>query len=150
MRGIGNHPLTDLLWHLQRCSVCDPAKIYFRSKLSYVLFCNSTHETGTWIANRWETSNSKPPGPIIVMGQSETLSQQLDHIHYTLFCRCTALLGLLPATATCTNKQSRNQFPDPNRQTLDSLHPILLCKITYRAPLEMLLEWKLVILLACR
>jgi hypothetical protein len=33
---------------------------------------------------------------------------------------------------------------------LDSLHPILLCKITYRAPLEMLLEWKLVILLACR
>jgi hypothetical protein len=29
-------------------------------------------ETGT--ANRWGTTNSKPPGPIIMIGQSETLS----------------------------------------------------------------------------
>ncbi len=30
-------------------------------------------------------------------------------------------------------------FPEPNRHTLDFLHPILLCRITYWAPLEMLL-----------
>jgi hypothetical protein len=130
VRGIGNYPLTDLLEHLQRCSVCDPAKIYFRSKLSYVLFCNPTHKNETWIANRWGTSNSKPPGPIIMMGQSETLSYQLDHIYYTLFSRCTALLCLSPATATCTIKQTQNHFPETNRQTLDFLHPILLCWIT--------------------
>ncbi len=45
-----------------------------------------------------------------MMGQSETLSQQLDHIYYTLFCRCTALLGLLPAKATCTIKQKTKPF----------------------------------------
>jgi hypothetical protein len=28
------------LEHLQRCSVCDPAKIFFTSKLSYVPFWN--------------------------------------------------------------------------------------------------------------
>jgi len=26
--------------HLQRCLVCDPAKIFFTFKFSYVLFCN--------------------------------------------------------------------------------------------------------------
>jgi hypothetical protein len=31
-----------------------------------------------------------------------------------------------------------NHFPEPNQHMLDSLHPILLCGITYRAPLEML------------
>jgi hypothetical protein len=38
----------------------------------------------------WGTTNNKPLGPIIMMSQSETLSQLLDHIHYTLFCSLTA------------------------------------------------------------
>jgi hypothetical protein len=59
------------LEHLQRCSLCDPAKIFFTSKFSYLLFC--THKTETGRANRWGTSNSKPSGPIIMMGQSESL-----------------------------------------------------------------------------
>jgi hypothetical protein len=29
------------------CSVCDPAKIIFTSKFSYVLFCNATNKTET-------------------------------------------------------------------------------------------------------
>jgi len=40
--------------------------------------------------------------------------------------------------ATYVTMQSQNHFPEPNRNTLDFLHPILLCRITYRAPLEML------------
>ncbi len=74
--------------------MCDLAKIFFTSKFSYVLFCNPTNKTETGTANRWGTTTNKPPGPIIMMGQSE-------EIYYTLFCRCTALLNLLPATATC-------------------------------------------------
>jgi len=36
------------------------------------------------------TTNSKPPGRIIMMGQSKNTEQQLDHVYYTLFCRFTA------------------------------------------------------------
>jgi hypothetical protein len=65
-----------LLEHLQRCSVCDPAaKKNFTSKFSYVLFCNPTYKTETGTANRWGTTNSKPLGRIIMMGQSATLSR---------------------------------------------------------------------------
>jgi hypothetical protein len=42
-------------------------------------------------------------------------------------------------TALFTN-HGQNHFPEPNRHTLDFLHPILLCRITYRAPLEMLFQ----------
>jgi hypothetical protein len=63
-----------MLEHLQRCSVCDPAKIFFTSKFSYVLFCNPTNKSETGTANRWGTTDNEPPGPIIMMFQSETLS----------------------------------------------------------------------------
>ncbi len=43
----------------------------------------------------------------------------------------------LLATAMCTIMRSQNHFLEPNRHTLDFLHPILLCTITYEAPLEM-------------
>jgi hypothetical protein len=62
-----------VLEHLQRCSVCDPVKIFVTSKFSYVLFCNPTNKTETGTANRWKTTTYKPPGPIIMMGESETL-----------------------------------------------------------------------------
>jgi len=57
------------LEHLQRCSVCDPGKIFFTSKFSTLL--QSTHKTETGTANRWGTPNSKPPERIITMGHSE-------------------------------------------------------------------------------
>jgi hypothetical protein len=49
----------------------------------------------------------------------------------TLFCRCTALLRLVPATVTCTIILSQNHFPESNRYWFDFLHPFLLCRITY-------------------
>jgi hypothetical protein len=75
----------DYLEHLQRCSVWNTAKIFFSSKFSYLLFCNDTHKTETGTANRWGTTNRQPPGPIIVIGQSETLSSSRI-IFIKLFC----------------------------------------------------------------
>ncbi len=61
-------------------------KIFFTSKFSYLTFCNlTTHKTETGIENRWGTINSEPPGPIIMIGQSETLSRS-QIIFITLFC----------------------------------------------------------------
>jgi hypothetical protein len=66
------------------CSVWDAAKIFFTSKFSYLLFCNPTHQTETGTANRWGTTSSKPPGPIIMMGESETVTRS-QIIYITLF-----------------------------------------------------------------
>jgi hypothetical protein len=78
-----------VLEHLQHCSVCDPyvilQKIILTSKSSYLLFSNPTHKlklkSGT--ANRWETINSKPPGPIIMIGQSETGSNIRSYLSHS-------------------------------------------------------------------
>jgi hypothetical protein len=49
---------------------------------------------------------------------------------------CTALLRVFYlATATSAIMLSQNYFPHRNRHLLDLLHPIVLCRITYRAPL---------------
>ncbi len=56
---------------LNRASpVSDPAKIFLTSKFSSLLFSNPTHKT-TAANNRWETTNSKPHGPIIMLDQLE-------------------------------------------------------------------------------
>jgi len=64
-----------------------PCKKVFTSKFSYILLWNPTHKsdkTETGIANTWGTTNSKPSGPIIMMGQSEiVISSQI--IFITLF-----------------------------------------------------------------
>jgi hypothetical protein len=45
--------LHNVLEHLQRCLVCEPAEVFCTSKFSYVLFCNPTNKTETGKANRW-------------------------------------------------------------------------------------------------
>ncbi len=40
--------------------------VLWPASLPYVLFCNPTRKTETATANRWGTTNSKPPGPIII------------------------------------------------------------------------------------
>jgi hypothetical protein len=51
-----------------------PHKSIFHIQASYFLCSNPAHKTETGTANRWGTTNSKPHGPIIMMGQSKTLS----------------------------------------------------------------------------
>ncbi len=75
-----------------------PCKTISHILVSSILFHNLTHKTKTGTANSWETTNSKPPGPIIVIGQSETMSSY-HIISIILFSsRCTALLCPLPAS----------------------------------------------------
>jgi len=48
-------------------------------------FCNLTHKTATVRANSWATTNSKPPGQIIIIYQSEVNTEpQSGPIYYTL------------------------------------------------------------------
>jgi len=125
------------LEHLQRCAVCDPGEIFFTSKFSYVLFCNPTNKTETGTANRWEqtTWTNHHDEPI------RNTEKQLDHIYYTLLCKCTPLLlCLLRPRQLVKIMLSQNHFlPESNWHMFDFVHRILLCRITYWAPLEMLL-----------
>jgi len=56
---------------------------YF-SHPSLVIYYFPTHKTKIETANRVETTNSKPPRPIIMFDQSKNREDQSDHIHYTL------------------------------------------------------------------
>jgi hypothetical protein len=89
----------DCWFTLEYPQLCDPAKIFHTSKCDYLLFfCNLAPKIGT--ANRWETTNSKSPRPIIMIGQPEIGSN--SHIIFiTLLCgMCTTLPCLLPPTST--------------------------------------------------
>ncbi len=73
--------------HLQRCSVCDPPmqKYFSHPRLGFFFFAAPPiklklgHHIGGGLL-----PNSKPSGPIIMMGQSETLSSS-QIIFITLF-----------------------------------------------------------------
>jgi hypothetical protein len=67
------------LEHLRRCSLQE----YFSHPSLFFYFFPTT--TGT--ANRWETTNSKTPGPIIMVGQTNW-EQLSDHLYYTFSGRC--------------------------------------------------------------
>jgi hypothetical protein len=90
----------------------DPAKIFLTSKFSYLLVCIPTHktETRTANANRWETTNSKAPGPIIMIGQSETGSRVRTYLSHS------SLAGVrLCCSFTSLSKGYRNAGPKPFR-----------------------------------
>ncbi len=76
------------LEHPHWCSVCDPAKIFLTSKFSY-FFATPPIKQKTGTANRWETTNSKPHGPIIMVGQSKTGSSSQIIFITLCFGRCT-------------------------------------------------------------
>jgi hypothetical protein len=63
--------------------------MFFTSEFSYSLFCNLTHKTGMGTADWSGTTNSKPPGPINMMGQSETPSALpfMSHHNYAIMLR---------------------------------------------------------------
>ncbi len=97
-----------------------------RSSLVIYIFCYPIQTTETGTTNRWGTTNSKPPGRII-MHLSEITSYLLHSSQ-----QCTTLLCHLPTAANCFIMLSQSLH------ILTFLHPILLCRITYWAPLEML------------
>ncbi len=88
-------------------SICHHPNILFTSKSSYVLLRNPTDKTETRTGNRRGTNNSKPPGPIIMMRQLETLSSS-QIIFITLFLagaqRCCTFYQLQQPAQLCRAK----------------------------------------------
>jgi hypothetical protein len=95
------------------------------SKFSLFVFGNPTNKAVIETAYTWELLIAKPYGPIIMIDQSEILNR--SHVQFiTLFWRCTTLLLLLQATASCINLVRKNQFLELNRHILTS-HNKLYC-----------------------
>jgi hypothetical protein len=106
--------------------VCESAKIFLTSKISYLLFSNPTHETklGLQIGGRllYQTTwTNHYDWPI------RNRDQQPQHIYYTLLWQL--LLGFAgPFTSLsklCKNA-GQNYFAEPNYHVLIFLHPILI------------------------
>jgi len=99
-------------------------KIFFTSK-SLVMYSFANPPIKLKLAHQIGagTTNSKPLGPI---------TNQIEHIYYTLFYRVHT-----PAAPFTSHRKpmqlysAKTNFPEPNRQILDLLHPILLFRITY-------------------
>jgi hypothetical protein len=68
----------------------------------FTFFPNLTHKTKTGIANMWETTNSKPPEPIIMIDQAETgSSSEMVYISHSSLAGGRLLLCLLTISANC-------------------------------------------------
>ncbi len=74
-------------------------RYFSHSSFSYLPFSNPTHKTKTGTANRWESTNTKPPEPIIIIGQSKTGSSSQIIFICTLLSRSQALQCLSLASA---------------------------------------------------
>jgi hypothetical protein len=71
-------------------------KVFFTSKFSYFTFLQPhTYELKPRQEIRGGTTNSKPPGPIIMMRQWESLSSSQVILRILFFARRTALLEML-------------------------------------------------------
>jgi len=69
-----------------------------RSSYLFTKFSNPIHKVEAGAANKWETTNSKPARPIIMMDQSKNESRSKMILH-SCTVRCYDLLCLLPASA---------------------------------------------------
>jgi hypothetical protein len=105
------------------------AKMFLMSKFSYLFFSNPAHKTKTRTAKRWETTNNKPPGWSLWLA-----NQNLEHIY------CTLLWQSVRFCYAFYQPQQTVQENCPNRHVLTFLDPIWLCKLTYWAPVELLLH----------
>jgi hypothetical protein len=69
----------------------------------------------------------------------EQLHPQL--MHWWLLVHSSPFLQVHKVAALFTSHSNLHNYAEPNQQhMLDFLHPILLCKIAYQAPVEMFLD----------
>jgi hypothetical protein len=95
--GSFNHAYSPLWEHPQRCSVCEPAKLFLTSEFRYSLFSNPTHKTKTKTAIRWETISIKPPEPREEAPPLPIRNREQHVIFITLFSsKCQALKFAAP------------------------------------------------------
>jgi hypothetical protein len=103
--------------HLQLCAQHVTLQKYFsHPNLVLYFFCNPTHKTETGTANRWETTSSKPPGPIIMINQSETVTRSLFVVAVPFTSRQT------PPHTLCNYAEPKPRFLEPNQHILSFLH----------------------------
>ncbi len=133
------------------------SKYFSHPSFSYLLLCNPTHETETTTANGWGTTNSKPPGPIIMTSQLKILSssQVRSHLDQSLWranrkywaavrsyllhscLEVHTVLLLLRATACNYAEPKPFSWAKPAYFHVSSSN--FNVQVTYWAPLEMLL-----------
>jgi hypothetical protein len=104
-----------------------PYKKYFshpRLVIYYLATPLMKLKTGT--ANRSGTSNSKPPGPIVTVAQSEHWASVRSYLLHSFLRLQSAAVSFTSHPKPC-NYADPKQFPEPNRHILDFLHLILLC-----------------------
>jgi len=128
---------------------------------SLVIYFFATHKTETGTKpNRSGTINSKPPGPIIMMSQSETLSssqiifvlllfaamqycwafhQPPQTLFYSFLQPCRIAEPFTSHHKPCKQAEPK-PFSWPKPANLDFSSSNFTVQITYRAPLEMLLH----------
>lgn len=88
----------------------EKSKFFLISKFTYLLFSHPAHKSKTGTAN-----NSKPPSPIIMIGQSVTKSSSQIIFIMLFLGKFYALLCILPASANCTKMLGQYHFAEPNR-----------------------------------
>ncbi len=99
---------------------------YFSPPTLVIYLFATPHMKLIWDCNlRQGTTNSKPPGPIIKIGQSET-GRSSQIILITFSSRFTAVMNLLPGLAFVANMLGQNHFLEPYWHVLTFLHPILI------------------------
>ncbi len=117
--------MTTQLWHLQRCSVCDPANLFLKSKFSYLPFLFPTTPT---IKLKLDY---KYRGRLLIAKHHDwpirNREQQSYHIYYNLLQHVGLCCAL--ALANCEKKWVQNHFSGPNQHVLTFLHLILICRI---------------------
>jgi hypothetical protein len=126
------------LWTLWPCPIKiissgDPAKMFSHSSL--VIDISGTPpiklKRGAYICRALLIANHLDQSLWCPIRNTEWKSR---HIFYSLFGRWTIVAA---APFYCAIMLKANGFAEPNRHILTFLHPILLCTITYLAPLEM-------------
>ncbi len=107
------------------------------------------------------STNSKPPGSIIMIGQSDTRISSRIILITRFSSRCTALLRLLPALANSANIAKAKLFSPAKLPGFNFLHPIagysLILLLPFKAhashclPMERVLHdlWTLEIVPLC-
>ncbi len=94
-------------------------KMSFTSKFSYYYFVTPPINSN-WRANRWRTTNSKPPGRIIMMHESENTEQQVRSylLHSSLNVHIFAAPFTSPPRTVRSILRSQNDSPEPNQHVL--------------------------------
>jgi len=100
-----------------------PCKTISHILVSSILFHNPTHKTKTGTANRWETTNSKPLGP---MANQKQWAVIISYLSYSSLAGAQLCCALYQPQQIMQKMRGQNHFPEPNQHILTLLHPLLM------------------------